>query len=165
MVLRMLGSLMLALPLSTWLLPTNKMTLVREAQLSILSSPFLLVALSVSVVVTSDGMNAYVHIYKTYLVERPNVMPLYLWMHKTDPARTNRKPNSNAQLAQEGTVPHLRRAVSILTQSGMAALTPENIAILADKNSTVSSSIPACPSIYIYKYRLSFIMIKFNQCE
>ena len=38
-----------------------------------------------------------------------------------------------AQLAHEGTVPHLRRAVSVLTQSGMAELTPENIAILAEK--------------------------------
>jgi hypothetical protein len=71
----------------------NKTTLVRVEKPSTLSSPFLLVALSASVVVANGETNAYVHIYKIYLVERLSSMPLCPQMLKNLPR--NGKPNSN----------------------------------------------------------------------
>jgi hypothetical protein len=50
-----------------------------------------------------------------------------------------------AQLANGSTAPHLKRAVQILTRSGIARLTRKNIKILQAKNETKSSDIPECP--------------------
>jgi hypothetical protein len=76
------------------LLPTNKTTLVRVERPLTLSSPFLLGALSASVVVANGETNAYVRIYKIYLVVRLSVMSLCPQMLKNLPL--NGRPNSNA---------------------------------------------------------------------
>jgi hypothetical protein len=51
-----------------------------------------------------------------------------------------------AQVVKGGSVPHLRRAVQILTRSGIAKLTKKNADTLRSKNTSTSSEIPECPA-------------------